>query len=317
MHIRNLVKAGQSSHTISLPKNWLSQHKLKKGDSIYIRESGTGELVIAPKQFKTEKPKREIVLQINSKDPSTIQREITSAYINNYNKIVLMGDNTSKVKEIRDIIHNFIALEIAEQDHNKIVAKDLLNLKEVSIEKTISRMDIIIRSILKDAPEIQSNTNLFDSVKFRDQDVDRLYFMMFRILKSTLRDSSLLSEFKIDAHEVLSYWYLILNLESISDASLSICRQLTNKFKHDKKSLQELHSSVFASYKKVMKAYYNKDIALAQEVAGSYMAFISRCDEFFKSNKTFDVSSVLHSYRELYGLICNIARIVIDNDKDD
>src|SRR3989344_5388441 len=114
MHIRRLVKAGPSSHTIALPKEWIEKHNLKKGDAIHLRELSETELAIAPKEQK-DLPTiaREKLIEIDNKKIDTIQREITAAYLNNYNLITLVGDSISqKAKAIREIVHNFVALEI-------------------------------------------------------------------------------------------------------------------------------------------------------------------------------------------------------------
>jgi len=67
MIIRKLVKAGQASHTISLPKDWLEKNNLNKGDIIYIRELSDKELLIST-ETKTEESalKREITISTSS-----------------------------------------------------------------------------------------------------------------------------------------------------------------------------------------------------------------------------------------------------------
>jgi len=313
VHTRNLVKAGQSSHTISLPKKWLSKHGLKKGDSVYLKESEDGKLILSPSDEAPQQEQRSIHINIDRKDIQTIQREITSAYINNYSSIILLGKNTSKIKEIRNIIHNFVALEIAEQDTEKIIAKDLLNLKEVSIPKTIQRMDIILRSILKDTKA--PTKDLIESIHCRDEDINRLYFMVFRILKSALKDQRLLSQLELSSDQVLSLWFLMMNIESISDAMKSITQSLTSGIKCEKKNFEAIHDSLQHSYLKAMKAYYETDKAAAQEVAAQYLPFAKQCNEFLKSNKSVEVSSLIHHCKEASNLIGNIARIVIDKDE--
>jgi len=146
--IRRLVKAGQASHTISLPKEWLDRHKLKKGDLVYLYEKGDKELMIMPENKADEQvPQKELTIPVDNKELSTIQREITSAYINNYNTIVLTGSSmTEKTKDIRKMLHDFVALEVADQTSNTIIAKDLLNLKEIS-----NRNNVISSLALRDA----------------------------------------------------------------------------------------------------------------------------------------------------------------------
>jgi len=158
--------------------------------------------------------------------------------------------------------------------------------------------------------------SLVESIHYRDEDVNRLYFMMFRILKSALKDRSLLSQWDITAEKVLALWYLIINIESISDLTKSITLSLAKQPKFDKKGFAELQDALRQLYIKVMKAYYASDKQAAQEVASQYVPFTERCDDFFKKNKSIEAATILHNCRELYSAVCNIARIVIDEDKN-
>jgi len=130
VHIRRLVKAGLASHTVSLPTNWLKKNKLSKGDVIYLIEEDDNTLRIRTDMKEADKPGKEITIITDKKSIDSIQREITSAYLNNYSKIRIAGnDIRKKSKEVRRILHDFVALEIAEQTPEHIIAKDMLNLK--------------------------------------------------------------------------------------------------------------------------------------------------------------------------------------------
>lgn len=267
MLIRRLVKAGQSSHTVSLPKTWIEKNNLTKGDIVYLNEPSEKELVITP-EAKQESPikTKEITILIDNKELSTIQREITSAYINNFGTVVLIGDSmTSKVKSIRNMLHNFVALEIAEQTAKQVIAKDLLNLKEISIEKTVRRMDMIVRSMLQDGKAAIDDPLLAESVVLRDYEVNRSYFLLMRLLKSALNHKQIADFFDIKNNKILSYWYLVINLENFADTA----KHFALIFKKDKTSdkVKNIYESVEKSFTLVMKAYYTADKKLAEKIS--------------------------------------------------
>src|SRR3989338_10259154 len=134
METRRLIQFGKSSLIISLPKAWIDRNKLKKGDLIYLDEK-TDTLNIQPKVTEDTRCSREITIEVQNKDSRMLLNEITAAYINNYNMIIIRGERVASLaKEIRDIIHNLIALEIMEQTGTRIIARDFLNMKETSIE---------------------------------------------------------------------------------------------------------------------------------------------------------------------------------------
>jgi phosphate uptake regulator len=317
MHIRRLVKSGAASHTISLPKTWLDKNRLDKGNIIYIKEKSDKELVITPEARQDEAIKKDITINIDKKDLDTIQREITSAYVNNYNTITILGkDLDVKTKDIRKLLHDFVALEISELTSSKIVAKDLLNMQEISVEKTIRRMDNIIRSMVQDAIESVDGKDMAQSVFQRDFDVNKLYFLMFRILKSALNDSRVAESFQITNADALSSWHLALNLENIADNSKSICENLqTLDKKADRKELKELYKEMEKSYLEVMKAHYTRDKKLADSVAKRRAPLIERCNLYFEKHHKLDTFKVISGLKEFQNMITAVSRIVIDAEE--
>ncbi len=304
MLVRKLVKAGQSSHTVSLPKAWIERNNLNKGDIVYLQEISDKELVITP-EAKPESPlkQKEITIMIDNKDLSTIQREITSAYINNFSTITLIGNSlTSKVKDIRSMLHDFVALEIAEQTAKQIVAKDLLNLKEISIEKTVRRMDMIVRSMLQDGKAAIDDPDLADSVVLRDYEVNRSYFLLMRLLKSALNHKQIADFFGIENNKILSYWYLVLNLENFADAA----KHFAMIFKKNKQAevVKGIYEKVEKSFTTVMKAYYTADKKLAESISLERPALMEESEKLDPK-----YSELL---RTMITLVNNIAKQVID-----
>jgi len=314
MEIRRLVKAGQASHTVSLPKAWLTKNGLHKGDTVYIKERSDTELLITPQLPSEREKKKEIIILSDKKDIKTLRREITSAYINNYGAITIKGKNVDSLsKKIRHIITNFVALEIAEQTSEKITAKDLLNLNEISIDNTIRRIDMMFRSIIKDSYKTLEDKEVYETITFRDNDINRLYFMMVRLLKSALQDSWVAAHFKIKPSEVLGLWYLTINLENMADAATELCKIFEKcKNKEEIKDLKEIYKQIEEIYEMVMKAWYQKDKELADQVAQKRLKIVFACDAFFEKNKNLKAVHIIEHYKDLITCITNISRIVMD-----
>lgn len=316
MHIRRLVKAGESSHTISLPKSWLEKNKLNKGDLVYISEKPNNELAVSvyDSGAKPEKSK-EITINIDDKEIDTIKREITSAYVNNYHTINIIGKSLNqKVKDIRKTIHDFVALEISEQTSSKIVAKDLLDLSDISIDKNINRMDMILRSVIIDSISILDGEDHAESIVFRDFDINRLYFLMSRLLKSSSEDIRIAESIKVSNTNILSTWYLTLNIENLADTVKNLALMFKDlSKKDDTDNIRKIYNEIKQAYLNVMKSYYNKDKILADSVALDRIRIFDMCDDYFKKNNSVNAAILAQNFKEMETSINNIARIVIDN----
>src|SRR5210317_127486 len=124
MDFRRIIAFGKSSHVVSLPKHWLNENNLNKGDLVYL-EQDFDKLIVMPKEKNEEKEERKAVINVDNKEFKLIKREISSAFINYNDYIVLKGKSLPKyAKDIVKVIHNLIALEIMEQSAEKIVARD-------------------------------------------------------------------------------------------------------------------------------------------------------------------------------------------------
>ncbi|MEM4246807.1 MAG: PhoU domain-containing protein [Candidatus Woesearchaeota archaeon] len=310
MHIRKLVKAGQASHTISLPKEWLEKNKLSKGATIYVYEKSDSELLITP-TLTEKKPTEQntVTINVDNKQPDTIQREISAAYLNNASTIELVGESITKhAKEIRRMLHDFVALEISEQNANKIIAKDLLNLKEISVDKSIKRMDMITRTMLQDCRTTVAGKDLSESVMFRDYDVNRLYFLLTRLLKSALASPEMASLLALEPAKVLGTWMLVHYIEGLADAVKALCKECSSLNGGQKKTVNSLLSLLEQDYLDVMKAVHEGNRQLADEVARRRSERLELCT---KINQLPEVS---HACSSIASILSDIARLVIDEN---
>ncbi len=293
VHVRKLVKAGQTSHTISLPKEWLEKNKLNKGDTLYVHEK-ENNLVVSTQLNSQQQKNKEITIEFNNKEVESLQRELTSAYLNNYNTINIVGRKTKDHgAEIKKMLQSFVALEISEQTEQKVVIKDLLSLEDVDVVKTLRRMDMIVRSMFKDLNEKN------DQLHFKDEDVNKNYFLVFRLLKRSLQDTNLAEQFNIRPEQVLSYWYLAVNVENLADCCTNISTKLNDNVKKVINTLEE-------QYNHVMNNFFSKNKTGIEQIAQQRNKIIEEINQL--------PEGVSENLKQILTLINNIARIVMDDE---
>ena len=327
MEARKIISFGKSSHVISLPKPWMEEYKLKKGDSVFLENRGK-ELALYPQKREEKKELQSIVVNVDGKNMDLIKMEIVSAYLNNNDVIEIRGEGIIKQSpEIKKIIHDLSGLEIIEETAKKIVAKDLLDMNEISIKTLIRRIDNIIRSMIIDS--IQSlNQDLSDSITDRDVDVNRLVFLSYRVIRGLLRNNHLARSFDITNSELLFSWVIVTKLEKIGDQTKRISRVLQEKKfgNKNKQELEKIYKLLKENYEKVMKAYYTNNKELAYEIEVSAPARTNRCNDFkclgqcedvkqCKKTNTEDycreLARVIETMKGMSISIKNIARAVI------
>lgn len=313
MEIRKLISFGKSSYVVSLPKAWVIQNKLIKGDLIQLEENGP-KLLLSKKETLAAPENREKIIYIDGKTNQAISREVYATYIQNYSKISLKGKEIKgKVKDIQKIIQSLIALEIMEQTSESIVAKDFLNMDTVSVEELIRKMDLITRTMMNEASLIFSEDN-YENLNERDQDVNRLYFLFYRAILYNLENPLKgLKNLKLNCINLLRLKYVGFYIEAIADEVRRTARhsRLLKLPLEKQKIIQDYLLKMNAFYVETMKASYNQDISLAFKLSGYKAGF----DEDLKllegdGLNTLHLNRVISRLQRMTSLIHNLGRVL-------
>lgn len=306
MLTRKLVKAGPSSHTIALPKEWIEKNNLKKGDVVYVSQKEDELQILASIDHQQNKVERETTIDVSQKGLDSVQRLLTSAYLNNFSTIVLTGDDVDKkMTEIRNIVADFVALEITDQSSKRVVIKDLLNPSEVSVDKTLKRMDMIVRSMFEDLLSKPKQ-----ELHFQDKDVNRLYFLMLRALKSALRSDDVAKQLQIAPVGVLSVWQTVTCIENISDA-LTHVSSIMRGLKTRDKVIEQVVRNVGTLFADVMGSYYQADSAKADVFAKKRLEIESQLNDVEGAR---EVGEIVQETKTMLTHVCTIAKVVIDRE---
>jgi phosphate uptake regulator len=278
MGTRQLMAFGNTSFIISLPKDWVRKNRLKKGDPLFVDERPL-EITISAKG-PGDKKKTEITIDAEGKSPTHLKTEITSAYINNYDIIVVTGNSTA-LKAANAMLHELAGIEIIEETSTKTVAKELLDINEVSLQSLVKRIDNIIRSMTSDL--LVMKTGLVDSVYERDSEVNRLALIGYRSARAASENPALLRMFG------MSYWDAIITkeitgrLERFGDQVKRLARMVESGALKDKNAYRDfeaLYSRVAKRYGEVMSAFYAMDRQAFYALESDSRKLLKECDDF-------------------------------------
>jgi len=312
MEIRKLIKFGKNSHVISIPKRWLEKNKLNKGDIVSLEE-GSREIIISPKDA-AEKPKsKEITIKIDNKNISQIKREIVSSYIQNFNKINIVGNNLKDLsEEIKSILHMLMAIETVEQTSTKITARDFLDMEKMLIKSVIKKMDITTRDMISDSKEIIDESHN-EHIYNRDRDVNRLAYLSRKIIKAAMNNPRIAKFNEMDNEQLLNAWRSVWHIERIADSTKRISRFFLNMKRKSETYLKiiESYSKIEKVYKETMSAYYTKNEAKAHELAEIKPKIIYECNQIKEKHwKENCVSDVIGTMKSMITDIHSIGRMV-------
>ncbi len=307
MAYRKIIKFGDSSFVISLPKEWINKYGLKKGDDLNIKQNNH-ELIISLPNVIIKKEPKEMTINFtgNFKD---LKGQLFRTYLQDYDIINIrkkdLNNNISNIKKL--ISENFIGLEIMQSSNDKIIIKDFLNMNDLSVYDLIRRMDRILMSIFEDARVVlEGDLSKKDFVISRDDEINRIYNLLLKVLKIALNDSDR-KILKLDIKDVFYYWDLVVYIEEIGDQLKRMIRNVD--FKVDTQII-ELYDLVYENYKLAMKANFTKDSEQAIELMNLRKNFSDKCESYAK-NIDFNSGLIVEKIKIMNINAGNIARAYV------
>jgi len=312
VEFRKLISFGKTSYVLSLPKEWVLRNKLEKGSLISIDEN-EGNLVLSSKTTEKKAEPKETSIDIDGKNIIQIKREIIKAYVSNFNIIRISGnDLKTKAKEVRDILQNLMALEIMEQTAKTIIVKDFMDMDKISIKNLIRRIDIITRAMLIDARNTIKEDNC-ESIQHRDEDVNRLAFLVFRAVKYALDNPAALKLYGMNVFDLLKHWEIASNLEKIADGTKRISRNFVRmKLNLNlSRQLSELCSEVEKKFLDTMKSYYNEDVDFIFKVSDNTRPLLQKCINFSEKHRDkFLIENTMENLKQMIVYTNDIGRFI-------
>ena len=283
METRKVQVTGGSTYTVSLPKEWATANDVSAGSVVEFHDE-SDLLLLAPKR---DDDRTEGTLDVSGlEDRHELTRAVMTMYVSGFDVIRLESGRITaeQGRIIRDATQGLVGLEVIEETSNHVVLQDLLDSSELSVHNAITRMRRMSLTMLSDAVEalIEDDTDLATDVMQRDDDVDRLWYMISRVFRTVLRNPTAANEIGFPRETVFDYQSSARQLERIGDhatkiASLSLeIGEITGETAD---LLRELESEATEIPEMAMDALVTDDSEAAAEKANEARGRIPGIDE--------------------------------------
>jgi len=233
LEARKVQRVGYSTLTVSLPRDWVQDVKLKAGDIISIKREDDGSLKLIPgTEHKREEIKNVIVNADLCSSPNLLARVITGNYILGHDTIqVVAKDELKKVhlEEIRATTKRLTGLSIVEQTLKQITLQSFVDPTRFSIYGLMRRLQIIISSMLDASIKalVERRPELAAEVTHMEEESDRIYWLMVRQLLLAIRDRSAGSKVGIESPlHIVGNRVVAKTLEKMADSAENIANEV-------------------------------------------------------------------------------------------
>ncbi|CAD6368562.1 Phosphate uptake regulator, PhoU [metagenome] len=266
--IRRLQRIG-SSILVSLPKEWVVANNLDKSSQV---ELDTGQDTISISANKEMRPTKELVISYPLPKDENIVADITGAYLLGYDiiqitsKSIIPGEDR---EQIRNSMRRLVGMEIIEEDASNINMQFLLDATTLNPEKILKRMSSIALGMYDDVSNglISVDKSNLQTLSKRDVEVNRQYFLLVRLIRSTLVDKRLANVFNLENIDILDYRVAANLLENAGDTIVELANFIYNSSLSDEhlKKIFDVVKNFNSLGEKSINAFTKPDRRLAIE----------------------------------------------------
>ncbi|MGQ0535265.1 MAG: PhoU domain-containing protein [Methanobacteriota archaeon] len=220
MDVRKLQKTGGATFVVSLPKDWVLAAGLGAGDAVSFERRADGGLLLTTSAAAREPRRRRI--DLSGKDRDAVEREVIASYLAGFDYIEFSQKPRipAQTREhLRQLTRKIIGPEIVEETQSTLLVQDLLDPTDLPLRRGVQRMYFMTKAMHRDAIEalLSRDGELARDVVERDDDVDRLFWLVTRQYHAILSDAREVVRTGVGASEGLSYLLVARLLERIGD----------------------------------------------------------------------------------------------------
>jgi len=271
MDLRKVQRTSGGTFFVCVPKEWAERSGLQRSSIVAVSEMADGRLCVDPKYDVERVPQVAVV-----KPSVYLDREIVGKYLLGYDVIrVEAKDRISSVdrERVKQASSRLVGLEIIEEDYSKIVMQCLLEPSTFPPEKVLRREYSIASDMHRDAVTalVEGDVHLAKNVVARDDEVNRLYFLLVRGLRTVVQNPGLSEKVGVLPIDCLDYRLMASLVESIGDRSVQIAGKVIKLkgVKLPKKLLQlvlRFHRLVYEAHEKALRAVFSRSVSVAESV---------------------------------------------------
>lgn len=320
--LRKIQQTPTGTFFVCLPRDWAKKKGLKKGTLVCLDVTSDGKLIVDA-EYNSEAPTKTTSLSIGP----YLGREIIGRYLLGYDIIDIDAKDRidSGVRSIvKSTASSLSGLEIFEETSSKISLHSLMQQQpSTSPEKILQRNYAIVSGMIRDAANsfIYGDVELAKNVIARDDESNRLYFLLVRILRTIIQNPRLNDKLGITPIECLDYRLAASLIEGIGDACVQVAAKTIalNGFKFSgdlQKLLVDLQTICYEAHEQSMKSFVTRDISLAENVRNTRSkidAIYAKIEGVAKETSVDLMPQILAAasfLRQIYGHSVDLADLV-------
>ena len=315
-YARRLQQIG-SSILVSLPSMWIKSNNLKKGTIVPVHINRDNSISIFASEDDTSDKIKELTIPYPSVSMDVLVNQVYGGYLLGYDMIRIKASSQISFEDadrIKKAMRKLVGLEIVDEDGFHMSAQFLLDADTLDAEKILRRMSAIVAGMYRDMLEVirlKQNSSIRKVISGRDDEVDRQYFLLVRLIRSAMMDQKLAGKLNLSNIDILDYRIAANLLESAGDYIVDLANAIDLSRIKAVDEIVEAGVLVEKMHEKSVAAFVNKNRSESNGVVKMYDNFMDVINSIKSSVDSNNLESTVAVLNLIYSMD-KIARCWVD-----
>ncbi|MFB6298930.1 MAG: AbrB/MazE/SpoVT family DNA-binding domain-containing protein [Halobacteriales archaeon] len=223
---RKLQEVGGGTFTVSVPKEWATEHGLTAGSAIHLYSQVDGSLVVrgSDEEGKLLDGTR---IEIDNEDPNLLARTVRAAYATGFESITLTCTDRWTDEQRRTattIGRTLTGMEIVGVEDTEIELRNVIDSSDVSIQQSVTQLQFITLSMYRSAFDalFQPNSKTTDELSEREEEAKKVFGLITRYFNRSLITFEDLHHLDVRRPELFDYYCVARQLTAIGEQVVSV-----------------------------------------------------------------------------------------------
>lgn len=166
-------------------------------------------------------------------------------------------------------MRRLVGMEIVDEDSSNVNVQFLLDATTLSPEKILKRMSTISLGMFRDTINTLTSKDktVLQTIPNRDDEIDRQYFLLVRLVRSTMVDKKLANALHLENIDIMDYRIAANLLEAAGDTIVELANSITNisLMKTDLEKIYNVAKEIDKIDEKSISAFIENNRSLAIE----------------------------------------------------
>ncbi len=277
MDIRKLQKIKGGSFTISLPKDWVEERQLERGEQMAVSEEEDGSLRIYPVSAPLKK-NYQVTLRLED-FPSLRELEywVGTYYIQGSKRINIVSQQmipAEQKKRLKLLRNGLPGVEVAEEEAHRLSFQVLIDPTAFALEEMIQKTSLFSLRLQQDAVKsvVEQDFKLAREVMERSKEALRHYRMTIRQVALSSLDRAIAKEIGVkNCQECVTFALIARDLNRLVHHSSSIAGHLLDLKRREidptiLEATAEISQVTYRMQRTAVQAFLQRDVRRAIEV---------------------------------------------------